>query len=107
MAAAPLNTFKSVVGDLTTSQEVLYTVPAQTTAIVLLAQVANVGDETSNVTFLTSNSNTELVKDFSIPVGDAASLLEGKLVVETGESISAYASTNNDLKITVSILETR
>jgi len=107
MATAPLNTFKSVASELTTSEQVLYTVPAQTTAIVLLAQAANVGDETSNVTFLTSESNTELVKDFSIPVGDAGSLLEGKLVVETGESVSAYASTNNDLKITVSILETR
>lgn len=105
--AAPLNTFKTVASDLTTSEQVLYTVPAQTTSIVLLAQAANVGDETSNVTFLTSEGNTELVKDFSIPVGDAASMLEGKLVVETGETVSAYASTNNDIKITVSILETR
>lgn len=103
--ASPLNTFKSVVADLTTADQTIYTTPANTTAIVLLAQVTNVGSVTSNVTFLTTASNTELVKDFSIPVGDAGSVLDGKLVVEAGNSIVASASGNNELKITVSILE--
>jgi len=104
--ASPLNTFKSVVADLTTANTTVYTTPAETTAIVLLAQVTNVGSGTSNVTFLTTNSNTELAKDFSIPVGDAGSVLDGKLVLEAGNSIVAFASGNNELKLTVSILET-
>lgn len=105
MAAAPLNTFKSVTADLTTTEEILYTAPAQTTSIVILAQVASVSNTTSTVTF--SSSNTEIVNEFEIPENDAASLLDGKLVVETGESISAFASANNSLKLTLSILETR
>ena len=104
--ASPLNTFKSVVANLTTANTTVYTAPANTTAIVLLAQVTNVGSGTSNVTFRTSASNTELVKDFSIPVGDAGSVLDGKLVLEAGNSVIASASGNNELKITVSILET-
>lgn len=105
MAAAPLNTFKSVTADLTTTEEILYTAPAQTTSIVILAQVSAVTNVSANVTFL--SSNTEIVDEFEIPGHDAASLLDGKLVVETGESISAFASANNRLKLTLSILETR
>jgi hypothetical protein len=106
--AAPLNIFRSVATELTTDEEVLYTAPANTTSIVLLAQVANVDPlDNANVTFLTSVANTELVKDFTVPVGDAASVLQGKLVLEANQSIKALASANNVLKITVSILETR
>jgi len=105
MAAAPLNTFKSVTADLTTDEQVLYTAPAQTTAIIILAQVANVSGANSNVTFLTSN--TEVVDNFAIPASDAASLIDGKLVVETGQEVKGFASANNQLKITLSILETR
>lgn len=106
--AAPLNVFKSIAAELTSDTEVLYTAPANTTSIILLAQVANVDtEENANVTFLTSVNDTELVKDFTIPVGDAGSVLQGKLVLEAGQFISASASANNVLKITVSILETR
>lgn len=105
MAAAPLNTFKSVSAELTTTEEILYTVPAQTTAIVILAQATNIGLVTSDITFFTGN--TELVSNFSIPSGDAGSLLDGKLVVEEGNTLSAFASANNQLKLTLSILETR
>ena len=111
MATAPLNTFKSFAAQLTSEEEVLYTAPTNTTAIVLLAQVANVtngqNEESANVTFLTSMNETELVKNYTIPAGDAASMLTGKLVLEPEESVKGFASSNNSLKITLSILETR
>jgi hypothetical protein len=53
------------------------------------------------------NGNTELAKDFTIPVGDAAALLSGKLVIEAGNSIGVYANANSILKLTLSILETK
>lgn len=106
--ATPLNVFKSIATELTTEEETLYTAPANTTSIILLAQVANVDtEENANVTFLTSVNDTELVKDFTIPVGDAGSVLQGKLVLEAGQAVSAFSSANSVLKITVSILETR
>lgn len=105
--ASPLNTFKSVAVDVTTAGNTFYTTPSETTTIVLLAQATNVGSSPGNVTFSTSvNGGTQLVKDFTIPVGDAADLLTGKLVVETGQSLSVSASANATIKLTVSFLET-
>lgn len=107
--ASPLNTFKSVAANITTVPTNIYTCPAETTAIVLLAQATNTnGTDDGNITFYSSvNGNTELAKDFTIPVGDAAGLLSGKLVIEEGESIGCYANANSVLKITLSILETK
>lgn len=86
----------------------MYTAPSETTTIVLLAQAVNVGNASSNITFYTSlNGNTELVKDFTIPVGDSASLLSGKLVIEAGQSVGVVADANNRLKIVLSLLETK
>lgn len=107
--ASPLNIFKSVAANISTVPTDIYTCPAETTAIVLLAQATNVnGTDDGNITFYSSvNGNTELAKDFTIPVGDSAGLLSGKLVIEEGESIGCYANANSVLKITLSILETK
>jgi len=107
--ASPLNTFKSVAANITTVPTNVYTCPAETTAIVLLAQATNTNNtDDGNITFYSSiNGNTELAKDFSIPVGDSAGLLSGKLVIEEGESIGVYANANSVLKLTLSILETK
>jgi hypothetical protein len=107
--ASPLNTFISVAANVTTSPATIYTCPAETTAIVLLAQATNINASNSgNITFFSSvNGNTELVKDFSIPVGDAAGLLSGKLVITAGQSIGCSANANSVLKLTLSILETQ
>lgn len=107
--ASPLNTFKSVAANITTVPTNIYTCPAETTAIVLLAQATNVNAiNDGNITFYSSiNGNTELTKDFTIPVGDSAALLSGKLVIEEGESIGVYANANSVLKITLSVLETQ
>jgi len=107
--ASPLNTFKSYAANITTVPTNVYTCPAETTAIVLLAQATNVNaSDDGNITFYTSmNGNTELAKNFTIPVGDSAALLSGKLVVEAGNSIGVYANANSVLKLTLSILETQ
>jgi hypothetical protein len=107
--ASSLNTFKSVATSITTVPTDIYTCPAETTAIVLLAQATNISAaDSGNITFYSSiNGNTELAKDFTIPVGDAAGLLSGKLVIEEGESIGCYANANSVLKLTLSILETK
>ena len=43
---------------------------------------------------------------FPIPGNDTANVLSGKLVLETGDTISVSGSSNTDLKFIVSILET-
>ncbi len=107
--ASPINTFKSLAVNVTTSTQFFYTAPADTTTIVLLAQATNVGASTAGITFFVRRSgvDTELVEDFLIPVGDAASLLNGKLVIEPGNSMGVVGTANSILKLTVSFLETR
>lgn len=102
----------------------VYTSPPGVTSIILMAQVANVTDHEIKITFAhyrnlvvtadpstengyqAENTTTELAKDFVIPPNDAASLLNGKMIIESFDSIIAYASENNGLKLTLSILET-
>lgn len=105
--ASLVNEFKSVAVDATTVANTFYTTPSGTTTIVLLAQATNVSNADANVTFYTSvNGNTELAKDFTIPVGDSATMLTGKLVLEPGNSLSVLSSANSAIKLTVSVLET-
>lgn len=107
--ATPLNVFKTVTFTITTTNTTVYTAPAGFTGIILMAQVANVTGTDADVTFshfdAGSSVETELAKDFTIPANDAGSVLTGKLVLETGNSIRAVASTGAALKITLSVLE--
>lgn len=107
--ASPINTFKSLAVNVTTSSQIVYTAPVDTTTIVLLAQATNVGAQSAGITFFMRRGgvDTELVEDFVIPVADAASLLNGKLVIEPGSSIGVLGTANGILKLTVSYLETR
>lgn len=107
--ATPLNVFKTVSVELTTSGQLLYTVPADVTTIVLSAQITNVTSTVAQVTFWFENSVPtafELVKDFYVPKNDVVSGLVGKLVLEPGFTLNASASANSTLKITLSLLET-
>jgi len=102
----------------------IYTAPPGVTAIVLMAQVSNVTDRNINITFAhyrnlpvfpdpatlngyqAPNTVTEIVKNYSIPPNDAATLIQGKMIIESFDSIVAYASESQGLKVTLSILET-
>jgi hypothetical protein len=105
-----LNIFKTVTADLTTAGQIIYTAPPLYSAIVLLCQVTNVSAGTEEVSASVVNldsSETSLADNFSIPVGDSAGLLTGKLVLEEGVGFLASASTNGTLKLVLSILESK
>ena len=105
--ASQLNVFKTVTHVVTTTPETIYTAPAGYSGIVLMAQITNVSTSTATVTFSTSDGSTsvELLKDFQVPGNDAVSGTTGKLILEVGASIVISAAANNQLKITLSILE--
>lgn len=107
--ATPLNIFKTKTYSITTVNTVVYTAPVGFTGIILMAQVANITGTDATVTFshydTSATTETELVKDFTIPGSDAGSLLTGKLVLEAGDSIKTSASANTTLKLTLSVLE--
>jgi hypothetical protein len=74
-----------------------------------MAQIANIGTTTESVTFshydVSETTETELIKNFDVPIEDATSPLTGKLIIETGDSIRIQASANSAFKLTLSILE--
>lgn len=124
MALIPLNTFKTKTVVLTTAtNSTVYTAPVGVTAIVLMANVASVSTATASVTFAhhrnlpvlpdaqgnggqSANVTTEIVKGFEIPPNDSANMIPGKMIIESLDSIRAYATAENSFKLTLSILET-
>lgn len=105
---AQINTFRTITANVTNVETTVYSAPFGVTAIILMAQVANVTANSGNVTFTHSTSanvNTELVKNYVIPRNDAANLLTGKLIVEQNNSVKIVASSNSTFKLTMSVLE--
>jgi hypothetical protein len=108
MATLPLNSFKTKAFELTTSTQTIYTTPEDLTTIVLGAQANNISDNPVTVKFTLIKNDTTFVmlKDFEIPVNDACEVTTGKLVLETGSSVTASAGANNSVNLILSILET-
>ena len=124
MAQLPLNTFKTKTAILTTSTTAtVYTAPIGVTAIILMAQIANLTTSTQSVTFVhhrtrpvladaqgngyqAPNTDSYLVKEFGIPANDAGSPLSGKMIIESLDTIRAYGTVDGGLQLVLSVLET-
>jgi hypothetical protein len=106
--ALPLNVFKTVNYIAPTSPVGIYTAPTGYTGVVLMAQAANIDSVSHDVTFShkRSSTTTELIKESPIPANDALSMVTGRLVLESGDSLVLSASDASNVKVTVSILET-
>jgi len=103
----PLNQFKTRAVELTTEEQTVYSVTATYTGIILGAQVSNVSTEPAEVTFVLRKNDIDYVmlNAFTIPPNDAAQATTGKLVVEEGSILKAFASHNNRLNLVLSLLE--
>jgi N-acetylmuramic acid 6-phosphate (MurNAc-6-P) etherase len=104
----PLNTFKNLAVELTTSTTVVYTTPAGVTTIVLGAMASNFSNQATTVKFSLVKNSTEfvLLNDFEIPPNDAAEVITSKLVIEENSSVQASAGEDGRLNLAFSILET-
>ena len=108
--ATALNVFRTVTGDLTTGDVVLYTAPVRKSGIFLSVQAANTTNSVVQVSFYhASNTDvkTALAKNFKIPAGDSMAIIAAgsKLVLESGHKVYASASANNAVQLLMSILE--
>jgi hypothetical protein len=124
MAQLPLNTFKTKTAVLTNKPgTTVYTAPIGTTAIILMAQVSNISTQTCYVTFShfrnrpvladaqgngaqPARTTSTLVLNYGVPANDAGSPLSGKMIVESLDSIQAYANVGQGLQLVLSVLET-
>jgi hypothetical protein len=106
--ALALNVFQTVTAVVSTSSTVVYTAPVGYTGVVLLAQVANIGATSEDITFVhrRSSTDTEMLKEYPISASDTANLLAGKLVLESGDKLVLSGSNASNLKFVASILET-
>jgi hypothetical protein len=110
--ALALNVFKTITKIASTNTIGIYTAPIGYTGVVLLAQTANVGNNTQTVSFSHQRTvsgiavTTEILKDFPISSSDTANLLSGKLVLESGDVLLLSASSGTDIKFLGSVLET-
>ena len=101
MAVAPLNKFLTLAVPVAPGEQTIYTAPVGTSAIVLYAQVSNVGiggsyptvtfthRRTSVATRTAGNErNNRIVRDAEIPPSDALILVDGRLVLERTAIVS-------------------
>mgnify|MGYP001305865800 FL=1 len=108
MAQLALNRFKTETIVLTTNDQTIYTAPTGYTGIVLYAHVTNYASAATTVTLshVRSSTTTEIIKEAQVPVNDAYIPLDGKLVLQTNDSIKGSAGANTTLKVLLSVLET-
>lgn len=100
MAVAPLNKFLTIAVPVAPGEQTVYTTPVGVSAILLYAQVSNVGINTypkltfthrrKSVSTKTAGNtrNNRLIKDVEIPPNDAIVIIDGRLVLERTALIS-------------------
>lgn len=104
-------TYKNARAALTTSYATVYTCPSGTTAIVLMAQAANVdGVASANVSAQWLDNSaadvaTRIVEACLVPAKAADMILGGPLVLEAGDAFQAKASAAGDIELTLAISE--
>lgn len=105
----PLNRFHTVPVTLgAEDKQLIYTCPQGVSAVVLFAQVSNVGEEEEWFSAYHSREdvNTELLHQAPIYPHDAArAIVGGRMILQTGDSMKITASSAN-LKMVLSLLET-
>lgn len=94
MAVAPLNKFLTIAVPVAPGEQTVYTTPTGVSAILLYAQVANVGVNTYPKVTLThrrkstsqrtagNTRNIRVIKNVEIPPNDAVVIIDGRLVLE-------------------------
>jgi hypothetical protein len=94
MAVAPLNKFLTIAVPVAPGEQTVYTTPVGVSAIILYAQVSNVGVNTYPTVSLThsrkstsartagNTRNIRVIKDVEIPPNDAVVIIDGRLVLE-------------------------
>lgn len=100
MAIAPLNKFLTIAVPVAPGEQTVYTTPTGVSAIVLYAQVANVGVNTFPTVSFThrrkstsartagNTRNIRIIKDVEIPPNDAVVIVDGRLVLERSAVIT-------------------
>jgi hypothetical protein len=98
------NTFKNYTyQNVGTSNQLIYTVPAATTAVVIGMNIANTRTYMIKVDVVAGG--VYIVKDAPIPAGSALSVLDGKIILEAGDTVAMSSDSLASADVIVSVLE--
>ena len=89
--------------DVGTSPATLYTVPASTTGTIVGLQIANT--TASQIAIDVQVADVYVIKGAPIPANSALSVLDGKLVVKTTETVVITSDTATSADAILSVLE--
>ena len=98
------NTFKNYTSaSVGTSPATTYTVPSSTTAVMIGMNVSNT--TASQITIDVQVAGVYLVKGAPIPAGSGLSVLDGKIILETTDTVVVTSSAASSADVIVSLLE--
>jgi len=98
------NTFKNYTSaSVGTSATTVYTVPASTTAVTIGLTVANT--TASQITVDVQAAGVYVVKGAPIPAGSGLSVLDGKIILETTDTVVVTSDTASSADVILSVLE--
>jgi len=98
------NTFKNyVAASVGTSATTVYTVPASTTAVTIGLTIANT--TASQITVDVQAAGVYVVKGAPIPAGSGLSVLDGKIILETTDTVVVTSDTASSADVILSVLE--
>jgi hypothetical protein len=91
------------------TESTVYNAPASTTTIVLGLTLSNISNNTVYASVGINNAdgdNVKFLRNIPIPTGSAVEVMSGnKIVLETGDAITAESDTANSLDVVLSIME--
>jgi len=98
------NTFKNYTSaSVGTGATTTYSVPSSTTAVVIGCNLAN--RTTSQIAVDVQCAGVYLVKGAPIPANSALSVLDGKVILETTDTVVVTSDTASSADVIVSVLE--
>lgn len=99
-----MNTFLNYTSaSVGTSPVTTYTVGASTTAVVIGCNIANV--TASQIVVDVQVAGVYLIKSAAIPAGSSLSVLDGKIILETTDTVVVTSDTATSADVILSVLE--
>ena len=98
------NTFKNYTSaSVGTSPVTTYTVPSATTSVMIGCNLSNTS--AAQITVDVQAAGIYIVKGAPIPAGSALSVLDGKIILETTDTVVVTSDTATSADVIVSVLE--
>ena len=98
------NTFKNYTSaSVGTSPVTTYTVPSATTSVMIGCNLSNTSS--AQITVDVQAAGIYIVKGAPIPAGSALSVLDGKIILETTDTVVVTSSAATSADVIVSVLE--